>query len=457
MLHLLSSLWSAVTETEETKILFLGNSNSGKSALYERFKIFIHEGPDDSQSQSVPTTKTESNNQSNGLGGLSSLKAEMEKRKLLDAANSSKSNNRNDGDDDDDSDDKESSTSSVDDVLVTSTTFLLHPEINTQKNNLPEQQRKKFHRYFKPNQPVQPLPRFMCPTVGLNVARGNVVIPHSNQKIAATLWDVGGDPSIRQLWYTYIVQCHGVVFTIDLSADAREQAQSVRLLHMLMQRPELAFAPFLVVGTKVDEMIEKEKKNFRQNKSNGDRNSKSRFRRSSIQQTLTQFSRLLHFEQLPVEPTFLVKNDSETDLSHHQEHNINKNNNNDDQQHSEESTSLKNNDDEEKPEQKNTNEGKTKDSNAKSKHEEFIPVNVDSLLTADAIDAVNAVPSGSVSGICGHMYYTAIANSKTLKNGTDLKQALFWILSVAKSSRARAATLQNWESKLSIKSENNAV
>lgn len=415
MLHLISSLWSAVTETEETKILFLGTSNSGKSALYERFKIFLTEGPDVPQTAENHHNHNNSSSKTSLSGGLASLKAEIEKRKMLENHNSSNGND----------DDGKESTSSVDDIVTIPTTTMTTNHILSNSENLTQQQQKrKFHRYFKPIQPVPALPRFMSPTVGLNVARGNVTIPNSGQKIAATLWDVGGDPSIRQLWYTYIVQCHGVVFTIDLSADAREQVKSVRLLHMLMQRPELAFAPFLIVGTKIDQVIENDKKMFHDtHHKNG---SQTKFRRSSIQQTLTGFLRLLHLEQLPAEPTFLGNHDGDGDDETH---------NDGEDRNDDSKTEVKN------------------DHNSKSAHEEFIPINVDSLLRADAIDAVNSVPSGSVSGICGHMYFTAIANSKSLKNGTDLKQALYWILSAAKSSRARAATLDNWEMKLSEKSE----
>jgi GTPase SAR1 family protein len=377
MLHLISSIWSAVTETEETKILFLGSSNSGKSALFERFKLFLEHPNDEEEPSEKSTEETKSN-----LGGLASLKLEMEKRKLEEQKRLKENNNQVDDDDDNDAHQK---NSSLDDFY--------HREEQNYKN-------KK----------ILPLPKITT-TVGLNVGRGNCVIPQSGKKVSALLWDVGGDPAIRQLWFTYIVQCHGVVFTIDLSASPQEQANAVKLLHVLMLRPELAFAPFLIVGTKMDQVVIAKRSQERQaRKNNGAVHEESKKPQNFLHQTMNELHRLLRFEDLPSVAEFL-NNDLTTSSSSSSE----------------------------------THEKKPSSADDNG----FVPVNVHTLLAADAIDAVSAVPSGSVSGICGHMYHLALGNSQTLKYGTDLRSAMYWILSAAASSRARKATLENLEANLS--------
>jgi len=435
MIHLLSSIWSAVTEVQETKILFLGPSNSGKSALFERFKIILDEGPEKQYCDDPELEKKEleKDKDSSGLGGLASIKAELEKRKLLEEEARKRKERRDRGEED--------------------------------ENDLLSEDDKKELEKFKH---VPPLPRFMSPTVGLNVGRGHVTLPHSSKKISALLWDTGGDPDLRQLWFTYIVQCHGVVYCIDLSADEREQAQSVKLLHLLMQRPELAFAPFLIVGTKMDVVIERQREEWKNNNrrrtnstasnnsgertknSNDDDNddddidqsslknqqgcsSSGFFERDTLQKTLTKFHRLLRFEDLPLQPSFL----HDTDLI-----NTKTGNAGDNDSASNEQDKFVN----------SSSSSKTTKKSLENK-EDFVPVDVDSLLADDAVDAVNAVPGSSVSGICGHMYHCAVANSKDLKFGSDLRDSLYWILSASQSSRARSATLHNLEVNLSEKRE----
>lgn len=466
MIHLLSSIWSSVTEVQETKILFLGTSNSGKSALFERFKLILEEGPDRRYSDDVTIElekrELEKDKDASGLGGLASIKAELEKRKRLEEAQRkrrerrekrSSMNNSGGGVDDDDEDDDE--------------------EEQQQLLSMISEEDKKELDKFKH---VPPLPRFMTPTVGLNVGRGTVTIPHSNRKVSALLWDTGGDPDLRQLWFTYIVQCHGVVYCIDLSADEKEKAQSVKLLHLLMQRPELAFAPLLIVGTKRDVVVEKEKQEWKENNRKQWRNKNQQqqrqkqeienhnqndertdhqsscssslarspssslmsnstsstsafscfFERESLHKTLSQFHRLLRFEDLPLKPSFL---------------------------HDSDLVSIKNLANSKTGEIQNEDARKSATLNSKANDKrndsDFVPIGVDTLLTADALDAVSAVPSGSVSGICGHMYHCSIANSKDLKYGSDLRESLYWILSAAQSSRARSATLQKLEANLS--------
>ena len=152
--------------------------------------------------------------------------------------------------------------------------------------------------------------------------------------------------------------------------------------------------------------------------------SSSCYEREPLQKTLLQLHRLLRFEDLPFHPSFL----HDSDLINTKTGKAS-------------SVSSKDTDDD----KKNNKNNKKKD------HDEFVKIidAEDHILAEDAVDAVNAVPSGSVSGICGHMYHCAIANSKDLKYGSDLRESLYWILSASQSSRARSATLQNLETNLS--------
>lgn len=85
----------------------------------------------------------------------------------------------------------------------------------------------------------------MIPTVGFNmrkVTKGNVTIK---------LWDIGGQPRFRSMWERYCRGVTAIVFMVD-AADHEKLDASKNELHSLLDKPQLAGIPVLVLGNKVD-------------------------------------------------------------------------------------------------------------------------------------------------------------------------------------------------------------
>ena len=345
MLHLISSVWSSMTEQPETRVVVLGDANVGKSALFERLKLILADA-------SAAPASSSSGVSSSGSGPP----------------------------------------------------------------------------------PPAPLPRFTTPTVGLNTSRADCVISGSGRRVRALLWDVGGDVALRPLWLTYMTRCHGVIYVMDLSASRDEQTRQAQLLRLLMRRPELAFAPFLIVGTKLDRVVAATKcatsttattessspassspatvagGNEQQHQQQQQRDAKH-----FLQGATAQLMRTLEFESLAAASTAHDGAAAAVAAA--------------------------------PPPTASGAPAATTISGGGQDADEFgdagfVPVTVDSLLAADAADAVDAVPGGSVSGIAGHLYHVVCASAVT-RDGADLHNALHWILSAAASSRARAAVLES--------------
>eukprot|EP00128_Syssomonas_multiformis_P009735 Colp12_sorted_trinity150504_noHs@28836 len=98
----------------------------------------------------------------------------------------------------------------------------------------------------------------MIPTVGFNmrkVTKGNVTIK---------LWDIGGQPRFRSMWERYCRGVNAIVYMVD-SADHEKIEAAKTELHALLEKPQLANIPVLVLGNKndmdkpltVEELIEK--------------------------------------------------------------------------------------------------------------------------------------------------------------------------------------------------------
>ncbi|KAJ9077064.1 ADP-ribosylation factor-like protein 8B [Entomophthora muscae] len=85
----------------------------------------------------------------------------------------------------------------------------------------------------------------MIPTVGFNmrkVTKGNVTMK---------LWDIGGQPRFRSMWERYCRGVNAIVFVIDAAdPDKLEGAKSE--LKNLLEKPQLANIPVLVLGNKND-------------------------------------------------------------------------------------------------------------------------------------------------------------------------------------------------------------
>ncbi|KAF9360560.1 ADP-ribosylation factor-like protein 8B [Mortierella sp. NVP85] len=85
----------------------------------------------------------------------------------------------------------------------------------------------------------------MIPTVGFNmrkVTKGSVTMK---------LWDIGGQPRFRSMWERYCRGVNAIVFVID-AADHEKLEPAKSELKMLLDKPQLANIPVLVLGNKND-------------------------------------------------------------------------------------------------------------------------------------------------------------------------------------------------------------
>uniref|UniRef100_A0A1D1YJA4 ADP-ribosylation factor-like protein 8B n=1 Tax=Anthurium amnicola TaxID=1678845 RepID=A0A1D1YJA4_9ARAE len=85
----------------------------------------------------------------------------------------------------------------------------------------------------------------MIPTVGFNmrkVTKGSVTMK---------LWDIGGQPRFRSMWERYCRGVNAIVFVVD-SADHEKLEAARQELRNLLDKPQLASIPVLVLGNKND-------------------------------------------------------------------------------------------------------------------------------------------------------------------------------------------------------------
>jgi len=85
----------------------------------------------------------------------------------------------------------------------------------------------------------------MIPTVGFNmrkIHKGAVTIK---------LWDIGGQPRFRSMWERYCRGVNAIVYMVD-AADEDKIEASRNELHNLLEKPQLAGIPVLVLGNKRD-------------------------------------------------------------------------------------------------------------------------------------------------------------------------------------------------------------
>ncbi|CAO3612879.1 unnamed protein product [Cunninghamella blakesleeana] len=83
------------------------------------------------------------------------------------------------------------------------------------------------------------------PTVGFNmrkVTKGNVTMK---------LWDIGGQPRFRSMWERYCRGVNAIVFVVD-AADHSKLDAAYSELKALLEKPQLANIPMLVLGNKND-------------------------------------------------------------------------------------------------------------------------------------------------------------------------------------------------------------
>ena len=74
------------------------------------------------------------------------------------------------------------------------------------------------------------------------ISKGNVTIK---------LWDIGGQPRFRSMWERYCRGVNAIVYMVD-AADHDKIEASKNELHNLLEKPQLAGIPILVLGNKRD-------------------------------------------------------------------------------------------------------------------------------------------------------------------------------------------------------------
>lgn len=93
---------------------------------------------------------------------------------------------------------------------------------------------------------MEPLPpNKIPPTVGLNIGRMRI------ERTNLVFWDLGGQRSLRSLWEKYYSEAHALLFVVDASDGARLD-ESRETLQQLLNNPELAGIPTLVLANKQD-------------------------------------------------------------------------------------------------------------------------------------------------------------------------------------------------------------
>jgi len=83
------------------------------------------------------------------------------------------------------------------------------------------------------------------PTIGFNVE----TVKYKN--ISFTVWDIGGQDKIRNLWRVYLKGSTGLIFVVD-SSDKQRLSEVKSELTKLLEEPDLANAHVLVFANKQD-------------------------------------------------------------------------------------------------------------------------------------------------------------------------------------------------------------
>ncbi|XP_007540624.1 ADP-ribosylation factor-like protein 11 isoform X1 [Poecilia latipinna] len=84
------------------------------------------------------------------------------------------------------------------------------------------------------------------PTVGFNV--GTLEL---NKQSSLTLWDIGGQKSMRPNWKYYLDECKALVFVVD-STDAARIPEAQMALKGILSDEKLRGVPLMVLANKKD-------------------------------------------------------------------------------------------------------------------------------------------------------------------------------------------------------------
>lgn len=85
----------------------------------------------------------------------------------------------------------------------------------------------------------------MIPTVGFNMRK------ISKGRVVMKVWDIGGQPRFRSMWERYCRGVNAIVFVVD-AADNAKLDMARNELRNLLEKPQLAGIPVLVLGNKND-------------------------------------------------------------------------------------------------------------------------------------------------------------------------------------------------------------
>ncbi|XP_019716342.1 ADP-ribosylation factor-like protein 11 [Hippocampus comes] len=85
------------------------------------------------------------------------------------------------------------------------------------------------------------------PTVGFNVGSFDV-----DKRTSLTVWDVGGQKSMRPNWRFYLDECKALVFMVD-SSDPSRMPEAQKALKKVLSEERLRDIPLMVLANKVDQ------------------------------------------------------------------------------------------------------------------------------------------------------------------------------------------------------------
>ncbi|XP_062236155.1 ADP-ribosylation factor-like protein 11 [Platichthys flesus] len=84
------------------------------------------------------------------------------------------------------------------------------------------------------------------PTIGFNV--GTLEL---DKKTSLTVWDIGGQKSMRPNWRFYLDGCKALVFVVD-SSDPRRMSEAQKTLKKILSEEKLRGVPLMVLANKKD-------------------------------------------------------------------------------------------------------------------------------------------------------------------------------------------------------------
>ncbi|KAK7113990.1 uncharacterized protein [Littorina saxatilis] len=84
------------------------------------------------------------------------------------------------------------------------------------------------------------------PTLGFNVETVSPV-----KGVTFTVWDVGGQKALRQLWRHYYENCAGLLYVVD-SADRERMEEAREELYHVCDSPDMAGVPAVILANKQD-------------------------------------------------------------------------------------------------------------------------------------------------------------------------------------------------------------